>query len=69
VVLAGNENGTKSTNSHLISDLVYVTTRTHVGAVADGQIRSDGNHNPLLNLVHLPKNGWSQEEGIDWYEE
>jgi hypothetical protein len=48
---------------------VYVTTRTHVGAVADGQIRSDGNHNPLLNLVHLPKNGWSQEEGIDWYEE
>ena len=67
-MLAGNENGTKSTNSHLISDLVYVPPRTQVEGHTDDQLRRNSNHYPLFNVVHLPKNDWGQEEGVDWDE-
>jgi len=67
-VLARNQNGTPSTNSHIISDLVYASHPLNSAQVLTVQIRSYRSDNPLFNVVHLPQNDPGPEKGLDWNE-
>ena len=47
---------------------MYVPPDTQAEEGADIQVRRNSNHHPLFNVVHLPKNDRSQEEGVNWHE-
>ena len=64
-VLARNQNGTPSTNSHIISDLVYASHPLNSAQILTVQIRSYRSDNPLFLVVHLPQNDEGSEKGID----